>query len=150
MSHPAFEGFSRLAVRARPSTIKSMVAPTVVLADDTLALRNMVKRALDVYGDFNVVGEAGNGAEAVELCARLQPDVVVIDLSMPVMDGFSAVPLIHQESPATRVVVLAGLDQAGLEQAVAGLGVHAAADKTTHPARLVELVRQAAEALPPP
>jgi DNA-binding NarL/FixJ family response regulator len=141
-------GFSQIPAPVQAHTMCGMTSPTVVLADDTVALRAMVKRALRVYGDFDVVGEAENGAEAVDLCAELQPDVVVIDLSMPVMDGFTAVPLIRQSSPQTRVVVLAGLDTAGLQQAVAGLGVFGCADKTTHPERIVALVREAAAARP--
>jgi PAS domain S-box-containing protein len=81
---------------------------TVVVADDTPDMRLVLRLALDEDSGFRVVGEAGDGREAVEQARMHQPDVVVIDLAMPVMDGLKATPLIRQASPRSRVVILSG------------------------------------------
>src|SRR5947209_5224509 len=81
----------------------------VLIADDTATLRVLVRRTLEASEDFDVVGEATNGAEAVALAASLRPDLVVLDLSMPVLDGMDAIPRIRDRVPGARVVVLSEL-----------------------------------------
>ena len=76
-------------------------------------------------GAFDVVGEAANGREAIEVVRATQPDVVVLDLEMPVMDGLRAIPRILGESPRTRVVVLTGVDAPDVEEEVLALGASA-------------------------
>ena len=109
-------------VRERPARVlaESTVPPqpsaeataddviTVVVADDTPDMRLVLRLALSEDSGFRVVGEAGDGREAVEQAREHQPDVVVLDLAMPVMDGLKATPLIRQVSPGSRVVVLSG------------------------------------------
>jgi DNA-binding NarL/FixJ family response regulator len=75
----------------------------VLLADDQPLVRTGFRMILDTEPDIEVVGEAGDGADAVRECGRLHPDVVVMDIRMPVQDGVSATAAI---SPATRVLVL--------------------------------------------
>jgi DNA-binding NarL/FixJ family response regulator len=79
---------------------------TVVLADDHAVLRQGLRALLDAERDINVVGEAGNGDEAIELVERLRPTVVVMDLSMPGKDGITATREIVVSTPDTRVLVL--------------------------------------------
>lgn len=81
----------------------------VVVADDTPELRLLMRLRLGQDGRFEVVGEAATGAEAVEVAARERPDLVLLDLAMPVMDGLQALPLIRQRSPGTRVIVFSGV-----------------------------------------
>ncbi len=77
----------------------------VLLADDHQILRDGVRRGLEAAG-ATVVGEADNGEEAVSLAIETQPDVVLMDLSMPVLDGVGATERITAQLPATKVVVL--------------------------------------------
>ena len=70
----------------------------------------MLGYALSVYGSFEIVGRAGDGLKAVELARAANPDVAVIDLMMPLMNGFEAIAMIHAESPDTRLVVLSAVD----------------------------------------
>ncbi len=78
---------------------------TVLVADDHQLLRQALRRALEDAG-FSVVGEAANGEEAVRLAASLQPDVVVVDVTMPVLDGIEATRRMHSARPEMPIVVL--------------------------------------------
>jgi DNA-binding NarL/FixJ family response regulator len=79
---------------------------SVLLVDDHPLVRAGLAALLVGSEHVQVVGEAGDGREAVELVTRLRPDVVLMDLSMPVLDGVAATRLILEESPSTHVVVL--------------------------------------------
>ena len=78
----------------------------VILADDHLVVRAGLKALLTTNRDIEVVGEAVNGREAVALVARLKPQVAVLDLDMPVMDGSAATREIRASSPDTQVLIL--------------------------------------------
>ena len=79
---------------------------TIVLADDHHVVRQGLRALLEAQPDFQLVGEAGDGLEAVQLAERLKPDVLVIDLMMPSLNGLEATRQVGQRSPCTRVVVL--------------------------------------------
>ena len=77
----------------------------ILLADDHALFRDGISSLLEVAG-FEVVGDAGDGQEAVAAVLRLQPDVVLLDISMPIMSGRDALRQIKAALPATRVVIL--------------------------------------------
>jgi NarL family two-component system response regulator LiaR len=79
---------------------------TILLADDHEVVRQGVRALLEVHTEFDVVGEAKNGAEAVKMVEEFVPDVVLMDLIMPGMDGVEATRLIKNVSPRTQIVVL--------------------------------------------
>lgn len=78
----------------------------VLLVDDATRVCRELRQLLELSGAVRVIGEAGDGLEAVQLAAALAPDVVVMDLEMPVMDGYEATRQIKACPPAPRVVVL--------------------------------------------
>lgn len=78
----------------------------IVLADDHAVMRGGLRALLQQHEDFQVVGEAGDGREAVALCESLKPDVVVMDLTMPNLNGTEASRQIISRHPATAVVIL--------------------------------------------
>jgi DNA-binding NarL/FixJ family response regulator len=82
----------------------------VILADDQPLVREGFRRVLSRAAGLRVVGEAGDGAEAVAAARRLRPDVVVMDIRMPVMDGLRATERILADDPAVRVLVLTTFD----------------------------------------
>jgi DNA-binding NarL/FixJ family response regulator len=82
----------------------------VVIADDHALFRESLRSLLEARG-LTVLGEAKNGREAVELARKLKPDVVLMDLSMPEMDGLAATRLISADQPEVKVVVLTASDE---------------------------------------
>lgn len=78
----------------------------VLIADDLPEIRTLVRTNLEFDGRFDVIGEAANGLEAVELVKDLAPDVVILDLAMPEMDGLAAISKIRQIAPGTKILVL--------------------------------------------
>lgn len=82
----------------------------ILIADDHALFRDSLRSLLEARG-LSVIGEARNGREAVELARSLQPDIVLMDLSMPELDGLSATRLISAEQPGVKVVVLTASDE---------------------------------------
>ncbi len=82
----------------------------LMLVDDQALFREGLSILLSVQPDIQVVGEASNGQEALELAAKLHPDVVLMDLRMPVLDGVAATRSLHQTLPECRVIVLTTFD----------------------------------------
>lgn len=108
----------------------------VLIADDAPDVRMLLRTVIEAEG-FDVVGEARNGVEAVEMAGAEGPDVILLDLSMPVMDGLEAMPAILEAKPATRIIVLSGFVSAEVKDRVSSLGAAACIEKG---ARLDELL----------
>jgi DNA-binding NarL/FixJ family response regulator len=83
---------------------------TVLIADDHTLVRDGIRSLLALVADVEVVGEATNGKEALEKTKKLAPDVVLMDLAMPIMSGLEATRRIRREFPGTRVLVLTQYD----------------------------------------
>ena len=82
----------------------------ILLVDDQPLFREGLRTLLSVHPDFEVVGEAGNGEEAIRLVRSLLPSVVLMDLQMPVLDGVAATRRLHEDQPDCRVIVLTTFD----------------------------------------
>jgi NarL family two-component system response regulator LiaR len=78
----------------------------LLIADDHRLFRRGLCQICEILGGFEVVGEAKNGQEAVDLACRLKPDVILMDINMPVLDGVQATRLITEENPSARVIIL--------------------------------------------
>jgi DNA-binding NarL/FixJ family response regulator len=116
----------------------------VLLVDDQAMFREGLRTLFSVQPDLNVVGEAANGEEAVELTARLKPDVVLMDLRMPILDGAAATRRIAESHPQCRVIVLTTFDddEAVFEGLRAGAVGYLLKDASSE--KLFEAVRAAA------
>jgi len=83
----------------------------VLLADDHRLLRETLRMLLELRNEVEVVGEADDGREAVDMAEQLKPDVVLMDMGMPGLNGIEATQLIRRRLPRTRVLMLSGYDQ---------------------------------------
>ncbi|RDC65183.1 response regulator transcription factor [Adhaeribacter pallidiroseus] len=83
----------------------------IIIADDHKIIRDGIKSLLQQEQEFNVIAEAANGQELVELLATQPADVIVMDINMPVMDGYKATAYVKEHYPATRILALSMLDQ---------------------------------------
>jgi len=105
----------------------------VVLADDVAEYRLLLRIVLEQDGRFAVVAEAGDGSEAVRLAAEERPDLMLLDIAMPVLDGLQAIPQIRRASPETVIVALSGFARTNLEADVLARGASAYLEKGDAP-----------------
>jgi len=117
----------------------------LILVDDQMLFREGLSTLLSVHDDIEVVGEAENGAEAIKLVAKLKPDVVLMDVRMPILDGVAATRKLHQDHPKSRVIMLTTFDDdeyvfEGLRAGAAGYLLKDVPSK-----KLVEAIRAAAK-----
>lgn len=83
---------------------------TVLLADDQTLIRDGLKAILKAGSDINIIGEASNGKQAIEVASKRNPDVVLMDIRMPEMDGVEATRIIKQNQPEIKVIILTTFD----------------------------------------
>lgn len=114
---------------------------TIVLADDHPFVREGI-RTLLTRANYDVIGEASNGAEAVELCEKHQPDMIVLDVSMPMMNGITAAGQIRQASPRTKVVLLTMHTEEHHVLAALRAGVKACVTKTQAVEHLITAIKE--------
>jgi CheY-like chemotaxis protein len=113
----------------------------VLLADDHKIVRQGIESLLIDGSDIEIVGQAGNGREAVDLACRLEPDVVVMDVSMPVMSGEEATRQIKRHLPQTRVIALSMHDEVQVTDRMRSAGATAYLLKTTPSEELLAAIR---------
>ena len=95
---------------------------TILLADDHTIVRQGLAALLKAEADFEIVGEAANGREAVELTTKLSPQVLVMDISMPLLNGVEATRQILQTRPATKIIILSGHSEDAYVERIIALG----------------------------
>jgi YesN/AraC family two-component response regulator len=93
-----------------------------VIVDDVEEMRDLLRMLLTRDGRFTIVGEAADGARAIEVVDQEQPDLVVLDITMPMVGGIEALPRLHEVSPTTRVVMLSGFSAEEMAKPARELG----------------------------
>lgn len=115
----------------------------VLLADDTRDIRMLLRLRLENDGRFEVVGEAADGREAIKVANETQPDAIVLDLAMPVMDGLQALPEIRRCLPNARIIVLSGFNASEMADEALSLGADGYLEKGAAFNHLVALLLEA-------
>ena len=115
----------------------------LLVADDHQLMLAAVQLALRDAPDIDIVGEARRGEEVLPLTGRTSPDVALVDLLMPGMDGFRCLELLHERYPSVKTVVFSGSDEADAVQACLSRGAAAFVHKTIDPAELAAVIRRA-------
>ena len=112
---------------------------TVLIVDDTLFMRASIKQML-VENGHSVAGEASNGKEAIEQYAELKPDVVLMDITMPDMDGIEALRLIKEKDPNAKVVMCTAMGQQAMVAKAVELGAQQFIVKPFQAERLIAAI----------
>lgn len=112
----------------------------VMVVDDADDLRLLLKAILSSRGSYDVVGEASDGLAALAIAEELQPDVVLLDLAMPRMDGFEALPRLRAMLPDAVIIVLSGFDSGRMEDRALELGADRYLEKGTSSVALLEVL----------
>ena len=115
----------------------------VLIVDDHAVVRGGLSKFLQVYKDLELIGEAENGAEAIRLTRQLQPDVVLMDLKMPEMDGVAATREIRTKHPAVRVIVLTSFAEDNMVQGALQAGATGYLLKNVSGGELANAIRAA-------
>ena len=116
----------------------------VLVCDDVEAFRALLRYTLQEDPGIEVVGEAADGMAAIGAAERLQPDVVLLDLTMPVLDGIDAIPAVLERAPAARVVALSGWGAERMADAAIAQGAIAYLEKSDDAEAIRAAVRSAA------
>jgi two-component system, NarL family, response regulator LiaR len=120
----------------------------VMLVDDHMVVRSGLGTVLAVYDDMELVGEAGDGEEAVRLCQKLQPDVILMDLVMPKMDGVAAIKAIKNSWTQIQIIALTSFKEKEYVEGALKAGASGYLLKNVSAEELVNAIRKAAAGQP--
>lgn len=116
----------------------------ILLADDHALVREGTRRLLETEGDFEVVGEAASGEEAIEAARHLRPDIAIVDIAMPGIGGIAATRAIKEDCPGTAVLILSAYDDEPYLMALLDAGAAGFLLKTVHGQELLKAIRAVA------
>ena len=120
----------------------------VMLVDDHMVVRSGLSTVLSVYDDLRLIGEAGDGEEAIRLCERLQPDVILMDLLMPKMDGVTTIKTIKTRWPQIQIIALTSFKEKEYVEGALKAGANGYLFKDVSAEELVNSVRRAVAGQP--
>ena len=113
----------------------------ILLADDHSITRNGLKTILSLYDDIVLVGEASNGMDAIKICKKTNPDIILMDLDMPIIDGVSATGIIRKECPGVKVIALTSFTDKKLVNNAIKAGASSYIVKNISPDELIKAIR---------
>jgi len=109
----------------------------VLLVDDNAVVRFFVRQLFESQPDFEISGEAENGSDAVEKAEKLKPDLIILDLIMPVMNGLDAAPLVKKLLPDTMIILFTQQEGSEVERLAQAAGIDAVVSKSQAASELV-------------
>jgi DNA-binding NarL/FixJ family response regulator len=117
------------------------MAPRILIIDDSSLVRNLVRRHLESEPGWQVCGEAKDGREGIERALDLHPNLIVLDLSMPVMNGLEAAKSLHKLMPAVPLIMYTSFTTKHLKEEVLAAGVSRVVEKSESVSDLISAVR---------
>ena len=118
------------------------MAKNILIVDDALFMRMRLKEIITRNG-YNVIGEAENGQKAFEMYKELRPDMVMMDITMPVVDGIGAVKLIREEDPKAKIVMCSAMGQRAMVMDALYAGAFDFIVKPFQPDRVIDAIKKA-------
>jgi two-component system, chemotaxis family, protein-glutamate methylesterase/glutaminase len=109
----------------------------VLVVDDNALVRSMVRQLFEAEADYVISGEAENGRDAIERAKILKPDLIILDLAMPVMNGLDAAPLLRKVAPAARIILFTVQEGLEVERLALAAGIHAVVSKNDAASKLI-------------
>jgi len=122
-----------------------MAEVRILIADDSPTVRAGLKLLLQYHADWTVCGEAEDGNDAVKKAAELKPDVILLDISMPAMDGLTAAELIRRDAPQAEILIVTHFESLDLARYAAQTGVRGYIAKSRIATDLEKAIKAAAQ-----
>jgi len=107
-----------------------MPAKRIFIVDDNAVVRSLVRRLFESQADFEISGEAENGRDAIDKAEKLKPDLIILDLVMPVMTGLDAAPLLKQLLPDVLIILFTQQEGSEVERLAQAAGIDAVVSKS--------------------
>jgi DNA-binding NarL/FixJ family response regulator len=117
------------------------MSKTVLVVDDSIPVRRTIRNLFETTEGFEICGEAANGVEGVQKAEQLRPDLIILDLAMPVMNGIDAARILHRILPAVPVILFSGHSSVVKEEEAKSLGIAALVSKDAAPGTLIGKAR---------
>lgn len=116
----------------------------VLICDDDAAIRRMLRAGIGLRPSLRIVGEAGDGNEAIAEATRLRPDVILLDLAMPTRTGLESLPELARVAPRAKIIVFSGFSMAAIAEEAIGLGAVLYLTKGADPEAINDAIERAA------
>lgn len=113
----------------------------ILIVDDNPSIRNLLRQHFETQTGWSVCGEAANGKEGIEKAQALSPDLIILDISMPVLNGLEAARILNQQMPNVPVVMFTSFTTAHLEGELLAAGVHRIVSKSAPLSELTDCAR---------
>jgi CheY-like chemotaxis protein len=117
------------------------MAKSVLIVDDSVVVRRALRRLFESEADFDTLREAASGQEAIDRAQELQPDLIVIDFAMPVMNGLEAAQLLRKSMPLVPIILYSAFSDALVEEEARSAGISAVISKSDHVSTLITKAR---------
>lgn len=120
---------------------------TFVVADDALFIRTVLKKMIEENPGYSVIGEAGNGFEAIEQARMKKPDILTLDITMPELDGVKAIKDILKFSPKTKIIMVSAMGQKSMVMEAIMIGASDFVVKPFEKSRVMQAIKNVAATL---